>query len=163
MVCDVCKKKEATVYLTQIVEGKMQKVNLCESCSKEKGVTDPTSFALVDFLQGLGTAQEIDKNAALIHCPVCGFSQNDFKRTGRLGCSSCYQTFEKQIGNLLKTIQRGEKHVGKFPASARRLQEYSDRLQVLQGDLARAVDEENYEGAAVLRDLIRKLQADRPA
>ena len=59
MVCDVCKTNQATVFLTQIVDGKMQKVNLCESCSKEKGVTDPTGFALADLLLGLGAAQEI--------------------------------------------------------------------------------------------------------
>ena len=49
MNCDVCKSNQATVFLTQIVDGKMQKVNLCESCSKEKGVTDPTGFALADL------------------------------------------------------------------------------------------------------------------
>ena len=61
MNCDVCKQNQATVFLTQIVEGKMQKVNLCENCSKEKGVTDPTGFALADLLLGLGAAQEIER------------------------------------------------------------------------------------------------------
>jgi len=69
MFCDVCKSKEATVFLTQIVEGKMQKVNLCESCSKEKGVNDPMGFALADLLLGLGAAQEIEKNPA--GCVAC--------------------------------------------------------------------------------------------
>src|SRR5467141_3555666 len=45
MLCDVCKCNDATVFLTQILEGKMQKVNLCDACSKEKGVQDPTGFA----------------------------------------------------------------------------------------------------------------------
>jgi len=53
MLCDVCKCNDATVFLTQILEGKMHKVNLCEACSKEKGVQDPTSFALADLLLGL--------------------------------------------------------------------------------------------------------------
>jgi len=141
MVCDVCKKKEATIFLTQIVEGKMQKVNLCDACSREKGVTDSTSFALVEFLQGLGTAEEIDWGAAVVHCSVCGFSQNDFKRTGRLGCSACYQTFDRQIASLLKTVQKGGHHVGRCPPGARRLREYTGRLQTLQGDLDRAVSE----------------------
>ena len=71
MFCDVCKSKESTVFLTQIVEGKMQKVNLCESCSKEKGVNDPTGFALADLLLGLGAAHEIEKNPSGDRCPVC--------------------------------------------------------------------------------------------
>ena len=62
MQCDVCQTKEASVFLTQIVDGKMQKVNLCEACSKEKGVNDPTGFALADLLLGLGASQEIEKS-----------------------------------------------------------------------------------------------------
>ena len=49
MLCDVCKCNDATVFLTQILEGKMQKVNLCDACSKEKGVQDPTGFALATW------------------------------------------------------------------------------------------------------------------
>ena len=56
MLCDVCKCNDAAVFLTQIVDGKMQKVNLCEGCSKEKGVQDPTGFALADLLLGIGAA-----------------------------------------------------------------------------------------------------------
>ena len=104
MFCDVCKSKEATVFLTQIVEGKMQKVNLCEGCSKEKGVNDPTGFALADLLLGLGAAQEIEKNPAGIRCPVCGFSQADFKKTGRLGCSACYDSFAEGLSGMLKNL-----------------------------------------------------------
>jgi len=82
MLCDVCKCNDATVFLTQILEGKMQKVNLCDACSKEKGVQDPTGFALADLLLGIGAAEEIEKGAPTQKCPVCGFSQADFKKTG---------------------------------------------------------------------------------
>ena len=63
MQCDVCKTKEAEVFLTQIVEGKMQKVNLCKECSKERGVDDPTGFALTELLAGLGTSTRPRKPA----------------------------------------------------------------------------------------------------
>ena len=84
MLCDVCKCNDATVFLTQIQDGKMQKVNLCEACSKEKGVEDPKSFALADLLLGLGASEEIEKGTLTQKCPMCGFSQADFKKTGRL-------------------------------------------------------------------------------
>ena len=113
MQCDVCQSKEATVFLTQIVEGKMQKVNLCESCSKEKGVNDPTGFALADLLMGLGAAQDIDKNSGSQKCPVCGFTQADFKKTGRLGCSSCYRVFADGLSGMLKNMHKGTAHPGK--------------------------------------------------
>ena len=90
MRCDVCQKTEATVFLTQIVEGKMQKVNLCEACAKDKGVGESGSFAMADLLLGLGATQQIERGQPSQHCPVCGFTQADFKKTGRLGCSACY-------------------------------------------------------------------------
>ena len=158
MVCDVCKNNQATVFLTQIVDGKMQKVNLCEACSKEKGVTDPTGFALADLLLGLGAAQEIEKGAVGQRCPACGFSQADFKKTGRLGCSACYETFAEGLGSLLKAMHKGTSHVGKVPARLMRTLEHDARVKQIQRDLEKAVAEENYESAAQLRDQLRELE-----
>src|SRR5216117_3039694 len=84
MLCDVCKCNDATVFLTQILEGKMHKVNLCEACSKEKGVQDPTSFALADLLLGLGATDEIEKGGSTQKCAMCGFSHADLKKTAWL-------------------------------------------------------------------------------
>lgn len=160
MLCDVCKCNDATVFLTQIVEGKMQKVNLCEGCSKEKGVQDPTGFALADLLLGIGAAEEIDKGAASTRCPVCGFTQADFKKTGRLGCSACYGAFSEGLGSLLKAMHKGTEHVGKLPARAQRTLELSDRMKLLSDNLRKAVAEEKYEAAASLRDEIKTLESE---
>ena len=158
MVCDVCKANQATVFLTQIVDGKMQKVNLCESCSKEKGVTDPLSFALVDLLPGLGAGQAVENDAPVQRCPACGFTQADFKKTGRLGCAVCYETFAEGLEGLLKAMHRRTAHTGKVPARLRRSIELGARMQQLRRDLEKAVVEENYESAAQLRDQIRELE-----
>jgi len=160
MKCDVCQTKEATVFLTQIVEGKMQKVNLCEACSKEKGVNDPTGFALADLLLGLGAAQEIEKNPGSLKCPVCGFTQGDFKKTGRLGCSNCYAVFSEGLGGMLKNMHKGISHTGKSPKSHRRQRECGIRLKALQDDLQKAVAAEEYERAAAIRDLIRQIESE---
>lgn len=160
MFCDVCQTKEATVFLTQIIEGKMQKVNLCEGCSKEKGVNDPTGFALADLLLGLGAAQEIEKNPAGIRCPVCGFSQADFKKTGRLGCSACYDTFAEGLSGMLKNMHRGSIHMGKVPAKLADARRRAQELAGLQADLEKAVREELFEEAATLRDKIRHLEVE---
>lgn len=164
MFCDVCKSKEATVFLTQIIEGKMQKVNLCEACSKQKGVDDPTGFALADLLLGLGAAQEIERNPAGIRCPDCGFSQVDFKKTGRLGCSACYDAFAEGLAMMIRNMHRGVVHTGKVPArlAAARLRE--QELASLNSNLEKAVQEEKFEEAASLRDRIRILEtAGQPA
>jgi protein arginine kinase activator len=162
MFCDVCKSKEATVFLTQIVEGKMQKVNLCEGCSKEKGVNDPTGFALADLLLGLGAAQEIEKNPVGLRCPACGFSQTDFKKTGRLGCSSCYDAFAEGLSGMLKNMHRGSFHTGKVPARLAVARRRALELTELQASLEKAVLEEHFEDAAILRDKIRHLEEDQP-
>jgi len=157
MNCDVCKQNQATVFLTQIVEGKMQKVNLCESCSKEKGVTDPTGFALADLLLGLGAAQDIERGGGVQKCAVCGFSQADFKKTGRLGCSNCYETFGEGLQSLLKGMHKGTAHVGKKPSRMARSLEREAQIKDLHRDLRKAVSEENYESAAEIRDQIRQM------
>src|SRR5216117_3496475 len=139
MLCDVCKCNDATVFLTQILEVKMHKVNLCEACSKEKGVQDPTSFALADLLLGIGAAEEIEKGAPSQKCPVCGYTQADFKKTGRLGCSACYVTFGEGLNSLLKAMHKGTKHIGKVPHRLHREMEISDRMRTLAEDLEKAV------------------------
>lgn len=158
MQCDVCKKKPATVFLTQIVGGKIQKVNLCESCSKEKGVADPTGFALTDLLLGVGNSDEVASPVGSARCPVCGFSQAELKKTGRLGCSACYDTFGDALNSLLKAMHKGIEHHGKIPARAMRTQQITRQVEALQSSLAQAVDDENYETAAALRDQIRQLE-----
>jgi protein arginine kinase activator len=160
MHCDVCKTNQATVFLTQIVEGKMQKVNLCEACSKEKGVTDPTGFALADLLLGLGAAQEMERGGIVQKCPVCGFSQADFKKTGRLGCANCYNTFAEGLSSLLKGMHKGTDHLGKVPARLAKTLERESALKGLQRDLRKAVADEDYESAASIRDQIRHLDVE---
>ena len=164
MNCDVCQKNDATVYLTQIVEGKMQKVNLCEHCAKEKGVSDPTGFAMADLLLGLGATQQIEHGGQPAQkCPVCGFTQIDFKKTGRLGCSACYDTFADGLANLLKGMHKGLKHTGKMPAHLSRRYAMADRVKSLETDLQKAVKNEKYEDAARLRDEIQKIEHELQA
>ncbi len=161
MLCDICKKNVATVHLTQMVEGKTKKVDLCEACSKEKGVDDPTGFSLADLLLGLGAAQEIEQAGAggEIRCPHCGFTQADFKKAGRLGCSECYKVFAEGLESLLKTMHKGTRHVGKVPQAYRQTQDLQDKLKSLQKKLEKAISNEDFETAANLRDELKALRA----
>ena len=157
MLCMLCKQNPAKVHLTQIVEDKMQKVDLCEDCAKQKGVNDPASFSLADVLLGLGASQELapSNSGVEIRCPGCGFTQADFKKAGRLGCAQCYHTFAEGLGELLKSMHKGTKHVGKIPAALRQGRDLSERLKHLQKKLDKAVTSEDFEQAASLRDEIK--------
>ncbi len=157
MLCCICKEKTAKVHLTQIVENKMQKVDLCEDCAAEKGVNDPAGFSLADLLLGLGASQEMEQAAggSDMRCPHCGFTQADFKKAGRLGCPACYDTFAEGLESLLKTMHKGIKHVGKVPQSLQHARDLSERLKLLQKKLDKAVAEEDFEQAALTRDEIK--------
>ena len=157
MQCCVCKDREAKVHLTQIVGDKMQKVDLCEECAKAKGVNDPAGFSLADLLLGLGASQEMEQAAGSgdLKCPHCGFTQADFKKAGRLGCSECYVTFAEGLESLLKSMHKGTKHLGKAPQSLQQSRDLSDKLKSLQKKLDKAVEEENFEQAAQIRDEIK--------
>ena len=161
MQCSICKEKPATVHLTQIVGDKMQKLDLCEECAKAKGINDPTSFSLADadVLFGLGASQEIEQSGGGVEtkCPRCGFTQADFKKSGRLGCPECYKTFAEGLEGLLKTMHKGTHHSGKVPEALRATREQSDRLKLLQKKLAKAIEQEKFEEAAQLRDEIKQI------
>ena len=163
MLCTICKEKPATVHLTQIVGDKMQKLDLCEDCAKTKGVNDPSGFALADIMLGLGAAQEVEQAVgADLKCPRCGFSQADFKKSGRLGCPECYKTFSEGLTGLIKTMHKGTRHIGKAPEALRSSLQNADRLKSLQKKLNKAIESENFEEAAQLRDELKKMN-ERPA
>jgi protein arginine kinase activator len=158
MICDVCQDKHATVYLTQIVDGQMQKVNLCDACAKEKGVTDPTGFALADLLLGLGSDEKVNLPGDELTCEACGFTQSGFKKNGRLGCSACYNVFGGGLESLVKAMHKGTLHVGKVPTRYRVTKQFTDQITELKHRLKIAITDENFEEAAKLRDEIKSAE-----
>ena len=114
MKCDVC-DAEATVFLTQIINGQMTTVNLCESCSKEKGVTNDAGFGLAEaFLSSTRTPAEQPAEHA---CSACGFTAGQLRKIGRMGCPECYTAFQEGLEALLRGMHKGTRHVGKRPGA----------------------------------------------
>ena len=158
MLCSVCKEKEATVYYTNIADGKTKNVNLCDECAKAKGINETSGFSLADLMLGLGASQEMEEagGGVALKCERCGYSQEDFKKSGRLGCPDCYKVFAEGLEGLLKTMHKGTRHVGKVPEELRQNRDLSDRLKTLQKRLTKAVESEDFEQAAKLRDEIKQ-------
>lgn len=158
MKCDVCEENTATVFLTQIVKGDMQKINLCAECAKEKGVTDPTGFALADMLLGFGHGERVESQPQEKSCPACGMTRTTFRKTGRLGCAACYSIFGDGMDGLLKAMHKGTRHTGKMPSDAGLRKADEDHLAKLRFDLDSAVAEEHFEEAAKLKIEINHLE-----
>ncbi|HEY1084582.1 MAG TPA: UvrB/UvrC motif-containing protein [Prosthecobacter sp.] len=158
MKCDVC-DSEATVFLTQIINGQMTTVNLCDACSKAKGVTDETGFGLAEaFL-----SQPPPALNAETACPSCGFTAGQLKKIGRMGCPECYDTFRDGLDGLLKSMHKGTRHVGKIPHQIVAQNALVGNLGQLREELASAVRDERYEDAARLKTEIDQLQAKLPS
>jgi protein arginine kinase activator len=166
MLCTVCKQKEAKVHYSKLEGEKMLKVDLCEECAKQKGFDNPLAYAMADMLMGLGAAQDIEQAAAAeggeLKCPHCGFTQADLKKSGRLGCPECYRAFAEGLEGLLKTMHKSTRHVGKVPEALRQTQDVKDRVKQLQKKLAKAIEGENFEQAAQLRDELKQMSARLP-
>ncbi len=172
MQCDVCGKKKATVHLTEIVDDQMTELHLCEDCAKEKSVQMEQQFGLADLLAGLSDfgKQVKDYEKAKLVCPNCGLNYDDFKKFGRLGCSECYPAFRDNLSALLKKIHGSNKHLGKSPvkgsvsapAPSQKNAAVADKEPPedvdLKEQLQQAIEEENFELAAQLRDKIRALE-----
>jgi protein arginine kinase activator len=153
--CNLCNNL-ASVHLTQILNNKIHKVDLCETCAQAKGVTDPNGFSLADLL--VKNPLEPEKQTNLLRCPTCGFTQNDFRKLGRLGCPTCYQTFDPLLSPVLENMHKGTLHRGKVPEKAISRRSVQERLNILEEEIKAAIAAERYEDAAEIRDQINQLK-----
>jgi len=162
--CDNCGSDEAVVHLTQIVNDQMSTYHLCENCAAAKGLETSgvqTNFPLTDFLAQMGSDEqpETPEGHAEVSCEFCGLTFEGFKETGRLGCPPCGTTFEAQLRNLVRSIHGATSHVGKvYLPPDPSISEKKKRIEGLQRKLDRAVETENFERAAELRDKIQDLE-----
>ena len=163
MTCHNCGSEKAVVHLTQIVDTEMRTIHLCERCAAEKGLetsTVPENFPLTDLLAQIGRQESpTATEASAPECSFCGLTLQNFKEVGRLGCPHCWSTFEGQLRVLARRIHGGSQHVGKVYLSADpSISEREKRVEALRRKLLRAVELEDFERAAEIRDEIRDME-----
>lgn len=158
--CRRC-SKPATLHITEIHDGTVQKIHLCENCASEYLETpDPSMDEEMDALleeAGLGEDQEE------LTCPNCGITYREFRKQGRLGCPHDYVAFKERLTPLLENIHESTHHAGKFPKRAPDASQKQYELIKMRNDLRIAVEKEDYEEAAKLRDHIRQLEDQQTA
>ena len=178
MLCDNCGKRTANVRYTQIINGNKKEMMLCEECSQKLGIRNmdfnmPLDFSsfLSDFWNEFQNTNFISTLTPInqLKCNKCGLLFEDFMNTGKFGCQECYNTFEDNLDELLKSIQGGNKHIGRIGKTQQvnkikeNAQDKSNKirektkLDKLQENLQLAIKEERYEDAAKIRDEISKL------
>ena len=162
MLCNICHKNPATVHLTEIVDGQMSELHLCEECAREKSQAMEQQFGLSDLLAGMADfdkpKSETSAMVRAVKCPNCGLTYVDFKKIGKLGCGECYDAFRKYLGPLLKRIHGSTQHTGKSPLKVTKVLKKRMDIQELHNRLNKAIETEAFEEAAKIRDQIKELE-----
>jgi protein arginine kinase activator len=168
MLCQICGKTPATVHFTEIHDNKMTEIHVCERCAEEKGFHSPAKkqkFDIADLLAGMvdGMTSTEEERVGHVQCPRCGLLYSAFRETGRLGCAECYTAFQFQLRPLLRRIHGDTRHRGKTPARDGAGVSRSRQIQRMHDELQRAVEREDFEKAAQLRDEIKRLESETRA
>jgi protein arginine kinase activator len=154
MKCQVCQQAEAVVHLKQAVNGAVREMHLCQGCAAKNGLEVQAPMGIADLLFGLEIQRPPTPAPPQEACKVCGQKRSDFQKHSRLGCTACYDVFSEDLAPMLADMQKSSSHVGKMPAKAK----IGVRLVEMEADLKRAVETEDFERAAELRDRIKTIR-----
>jgi len=163
MKCQICGQADAIVHIKEVRDEQVNELHLCEKCAREKGfhsMLDQGKASLAN--QFIWMAENLYPDAAAkvgqVQCASCGLTYSEFVQSGRLGCPDCYVHFGPQLKQILRRVHGSVRHVGRAPGKDGELFERRQRVQKLHEDLERAVEREEYERAAAIRDAIRQLE-----
>jgi len=157
--CDRCRKKPATVSVTEIIEGEKIEKQLCEDCAAAEGITFKASIPISQLLEDFILSTSSGVEASELKCDVCGLTFAEFRKQGVLGCPHDYEAFGPVLDPLLERAQEGAtQHTGKVPHRAGSDQKKQNAILRLRAELKGAIAAEDYERAAALRDQIKELE-----
>lgn len=169
MLCSKCHKREAKVYYTEISNGEKKEQFLCEECAAEYTSFPNQSKSGEMTIGGLlssiisnyykGTLTSADKEQLKLKCPTCHMTYEQLMKEGKFGCSDCYEVFQAVMEKGIRQIQGAEKHTGKCPVGYKNKEEIKlTEIDKLSIELQTAIQREEYEEAARLRDKIKELK-----
>lgn len=163
VLCQYCHKNIANVHFTQVIDNNRIEMYICESCAREKGQFNfGGAFNINYLLQGLmGMSPGVHHgNTVQVHpvCDKCGMSYEDFQKTGKIGCANCYEAYGDRLDSLLKRLHGSVEHSGKYPEKVSGISRVSREIEKLKELLNKAIQDEEYEKAAVIRDKIKSLE-----
>ncbi len=162
MLCSNCSSREASFHYKYIVNGKKSEIHLCADCAKKLGYIkeQDSIFSHSNFLGDFLSVPNFNgAPKETLSCPGCGTAYSEIRRSGYVGCDSCYDAFAKPIDSMLAKIQPSTVHKGKLSGAEGKKIERENTIKNLKEELNRAIIDEKYEQAAVIRDKIKELEA----
>ena len=154
MLCDSCKQNEAVVHRIVVINGQKNERHLCAKCAEATGTV---AFKLPSFAELMNVSFKSAEKEEQAAC-VCGMTLARFREGGLLGCPKCYETFRQELMPVIERSQGGRRrHMGTRPAMSTPVQ---SELEKRREELRIAIEQEDYEQAARLRDAIRALEAE---
>lgn len=162
MLCQECKQRQASVHLTKIINDRKTELHLCDECARQRDdFLNITPFSVNDLIASfldMGKPQVSFEKPVQKKCPACGRDYNKFKKSGFLGCRECYKNFSSDLEPVLEKIQARTEHTGKVPKRSGTEIAVRKQLAELKSELRRAVEAEEYEKAAQIRDRIKLME-----
>lgn len=178
MLCNKCKKREATTHVKSVVNGKYEEYMLCSACANELGYNNMWGDFTSDFSSILGSffSNALPERTATTRCPVCGSTFHDISQSSKVGCAKCYELFYSDLMPSIKRIHSNTTHNGKRPPQIAQLKSpekdksavdndksdiNNNDIEKLRHELENAVKEQNFELAAELRDKIKEMEESK--
>jgi protein arginine kinase activator len=172
MICQECKERPATFHFTKVINGEKTEVHICEHCAKENSeffmFNSSSGFSLNNLLTGLlnmehdfakAEEQNVFKTESVPQCDRCKMTFQDFKKSGRFGCSNCYPAFKNYITPILRRVHGGNtEHSGKIPKRIGGDIHIRKKIEGLKEKIQSLISQEEFEQAALVRDEIRSLE-----
>ena len=161
MLCSNCNSKEANFHYKYIKNGNANQIHLCRECAESLGYIKEHEpiFGATNFLGDLFSLPHfVHTPKETLLCPECGTSFDKIRRSGFVGCDKCYETFSAPIDSILSKIQPSTVHKGKLNGAEGKIIERDNTLKNLKEELKRAILDEKYEDAAVIRDKIKAFE-----
>ena len=144
--------------ITKIINNEKHEYNLCKTCAHSMNTfKEDYSFDFHKFFSGM-LENEFPLTPQIIgelQCPLCKMTYSTFKKHGKVGCDQCYKTFAEYLSPLIRRIHGGDRHTGKVPNNAARDIRLRKEIEELKKRLQQAVENEEYELAAKIRDEIK--------
>lgn len=175
MLCEKCNKNPATVHYRYNDNGSITELHLCSDCARNEGIISQNGMSTKGFSSKYGIGDDYfgalpfsslfsqsyskPKSLSLKVCPECGLSENELRNGGKLGCAQCYSTFSDIVDVMLRKMHMSNEYKGKAPEGLGEGMSLGSKLEKLRAEMQTAVDNQEYEQAAKIRDAIRRLES----